>query len=157
MIAALDANGTVREWAAVNLLDANGTVREVETILMLDANGTVREAYSSAGAPSSASTFITPEFTSTSSSVSGSFSRAFTVSHVEGAATYVWGTDGGTVVNGGTTATATCRVSTPQGETGFASFWCDVTVGGVASRAYCSMEHSYNSRSGSNEPLTVPQ
>lgn len=137
-----DPAGTLRTVVDAKMRDSAGTLRTLVGKIR-DGAGTLRTFHTATPAPTG--TFITPESTSTSSVTSGSHTASFTVTHPAGAATYVWGATNGVVVSGGTTATASLRVSDPTRDDfpEFASFYCDVTISGVTTRAYCTMEHNH--------------
>lgn len=90
---------------------------------------------------------------STNAGATNSFTQNATVTVTGGAATsYSWGVasainGSGTVVSGGSTATASLRVTDNakgDGEGASVTFYCDVTVGGVVYRAYCDWTYTWS-------------
>ncbi len=151
-----DAAGTVRTWQSGGFLDAAGTVRTVAAMSIMDVSGTTREFFSNAASGGGATVSIAPESSTTRSATSRAFTRNFTVTYAGSImpSAYSWGTDSpeGAIVSGGLTAIAGLRVTDYDGVGTFASFYCDVTINGVVSRAYCSMEHTYSGSGSKTGP-----
>lgn len=146
---ARDATGAVRTIDAVKVRGTDGVLRTIDFIRVRGADNVLREVFTKAGGggggDGSNPTYISPGRSDTSGKTT--FRTAyFTANSSAGTISkFEWGVlDGtGSVISGGTTATAQLRVVASSGEAGYADFYCDMTIGDVVYRATCSMSH-YN-------------
>jgi hypothetical protein len=149
-----DAAGVLRTVATLKVRGADNVLRTVDFVRVRGPDNVLREVFTAGsgggGTPTPNNpTSISPGDKSSFGKLT-SYAAYFTaMSSTTAPTAYAWSViDGpGTVVSGAATNSAQLRIYVDQGDSGTATFACDITVGGTVYRATCTM--SYSNTNGS--------